>query len=297
MTRRGGRHGVVPIAACAALLAGVLVPCSAASFAGRGANPGNFYALTALYAPSSLGATVAGHDVNLTWGARSNGNGYAVLGVNNGTSSDCSSASYANVGTASGTSYADTGRSAPQGTWFCYQVQTSYGSWTSVSSNPTAVAQIGVVATAVSASNGGTAGKLDPGDTITITFNQPISTGTGPSGTNSVCAINGTTIMLGSTTNGACSTSETVNLGTLSGGSSSRSARWNATYAWSNGNTTLAITIGSRTNGSQNPSLSGTWTLDPTTTTTKLLSATGSYHACDTNSGGGNCLPTLSGSF
>src|SRR5439155_16100439 len=131
------------------------------------------------------------------------------------------------IGSAAGTSYTDTGRYTPQGTWFCYQVKTSYASWTSVSSNPTAAAQLGVVVTSMAAANGGTAGKLDPGDTITVTFNQPISTSTGPSGTNSMCAIAGATIVLGSTTaSGACAASETVNLGKLTGGTSSANARW-----------------------------------------------------------------------
>ena len=48
--------------------------------------------------------------------------------------------------------------------------------------------------------------------------------------------------------------------------------------------------------GTTGPTLSGTWTLNPTTTGTKVLSATGSYHNCDTNTGGGNCLPVATGS-
>jgi hypothetical protein len=37
--------------------------------------------------------------------------------------------------------------------------------------------------------------------------------------------------------------------------------------------------------------------LNPTTTASKLLSATGSFQACNTHTGGGNCLPTMGGSF
>jgi hypothetical protein len=288
---------LLPIPAVAALVAGLLVPSSGASFNATSANPGNAYALTALYAPSGLTATPSGHDVGLTWSAGTNGNGYAVLGVANGVSSDCSNASFASLGTTAGTSYTDTGRYTPQGTWFCYQAKTSYASWTSVSGNPTAAAQLGVVAASVAAANGGTAGKLDANDTITVTFNQPISTSTGPSGTNSVCAISGATIVLGSTTtSGWCSASETTNLGKLTGGSSGANARWSATYTWSNSNKTLTVKLGSLTSGSS-PSVTGTWAFNPTTTSSKLLSTTGSFHVCDTNSGGGNCLPTMSGSF
>jgi len=289
---------VVPLAVVALVLGSTLAGRSLASFNGRTANAGNRYAFTALYAPSSLTATPSGHDVGLTWPAGSNGSGYEVLGVNNGTSSNCSSASYASIGSAAGTTYTDTGRSTPQGTWFCYQVKTSYGVWTSVNSNPSTAAQLGVVAATATATNGGNSGKLDAADTITITFNQPITPGTGPASTDTVCAVNGTTIMLASTTtSGNCGTGETVDLGTLTGGNSNKNARFSATYVWSNGNKTLTVTLGARTNGSQDPNVTGTWTLNPTTTATKLLSTTGSFHTCSTNTGGGNCLPTLGSAF
>jgi hypothetical protein len=299
MSARGTRcRRALLLPAVAALALGFLAPRSGASFNASTANQGNVYALTALYAPSVLTATPSGHDVNLSWTAGTNGSGYSVLGVANGNSSNCTGASFASVGSAAGTSYSDTGRYTPQGTYFCYQVKTTYAGWTSVSSNPTAAAQLGVVASSVVAANGGTSGKLDPGDTITVTFNQPISTATGPSGTNSVCAIAGATIVLGSTTtSGVCAASEIVNLGKLTGGTSSANARFAATYAWSNANKKLTVTVGARSSGVANPSVSGTWALTPTTTASKLLSATGSFQTCNTNTGGGNCLPTLSGGF
>jgi hypothetical protein len=250
-----------------------------------------------LVAPASLTATPSGHDVTLAWPAGSNGNGYQLLAVANGTSANCTSATFAALATSAALSYTDTGRSAPQGTYECYQVRTTYNTWTSVTSNPTAVAQLGVVATSIQAANGGTAGTLGPGDTITITYNQPITTTTGPSASDTVCAINGTTIMLATTTTtGTCATTETLDLGKLTGGSSNKNARWSATYTWSNNNTTLTIKLVTLTSGT-NPTSIGTWTLNPTTTTTKILSTTGSFHTCDTNTSGGNCLPTVTGSF
>jgi hypothetical protein len=270
---------------------------SQAAFNAQVGNPASRYAFTALYAPSSLTATPSGHDVNLGWNAGTNGSGYNILGVNNGASNNCSGASFSSISSTSGTSYADTGRYTPQGTWFCYQAQTAFASWTSVNSNPTAAAQLGVVATSVAAANGGTAGKLDSGDTITVTFNQPISTGTGPAASDTTCAVNGNTILLATTTlAGACATSESVDLGKLSGGSSNKNARWNATYTWSNAGKTLTVTLGVLRSGNA-PPISGIWTLNPTTTPTKLLSTASSYHTCDSNTGGGFCLPTLTGSF
>ena len=285
-------------ACAAALLACTLAGVSTASFAARTANPGATYALTALYAPTGLTATTAGAGVGLSWTAGQNGSGYAVLGVANGTSSNCTAAATAALGTASGTTYTDASRSTPQGTFFCYEVKTTYASWTSVASNPRVAAQIGVVVSSIVAANGGTAGKLDPGDTITATFNQPITTTTGPSGTNSVCAISGATIVIGSTTtSGTCVATEATNFGKLTGGTSSANARFAATYTWNTAHTQLTILVGARSSGSANVTAGGTWTLGPTTTATKLLSTTGNLHTCDTNTGGGNCLPAMTGSF
>jgi hypothetical protein len=280
------------------VVATTLATGSGASFNGQGNNASNVYAYTALYAPSALTATPAGHNVNLSWTAGTNGNGYAILGVANGNSSNCSSVTYSSVGTSASTSYTDTGRYTPQGTYFCYQAKTSYASWTSVNSNPTAVAQIGVVASSVVIANGGTANQVGPGDTITINFNQPITIATGPVAANDVCWTSTGVIVLGTVAvSGSCSATEANNLGKLSGGTTSAAARYNATYAWSNGNMTLKVTIGSTKVTGSNATTSGTWTFNPTTTATDLLSATGAFHACDTNTGSGNCLPVATGSF
>src|SRR5439155_941489 len=63
---------LLPVPAVMALVFGLLVPSSGASFNARNANPGNAYALTALYAPSGLTATPSGHDVGLAWSAGTN---------------------------------------------------------------------------------------------------------------------------------------------------------------------------------------------------------------------------------
>jgi hypothetical protein len=265
-----------------------------------GAGPQTLASAT-LGAPSALTATPSGDNVALSWSVGTLGTGYSLLGVANGSSSNCSSASFAALTTVNGLAtvlYNDS-RFTPQGTWYCYELKTSAGTnWTSSGSNPTAAVQLGLVATSVVAANGGTSGKLDQGDTLTITFNQPVTPGSGPSGTNTVCITgNNDTIMVGSTaTSGSCATSETLNLGNLTGGTSSSNSRFNATYVWSNGNKTLKVTVGSLSNGSVS-TLTGSWTFTPTTTATALLSSTGSAHICDINTGGGVCLPAMSGSF
>jgi hypothetical protein len=293
----GGLARIVSAVVVLAVAAGVGAR-STASFAAQGANAGNKFAYTALYAPTGLTATPSGHNVNLSWTAGTNGSGYSVLGYNNGTSTTCSTAFSTVFGSPTTTSYTDSGRYLQQGTYECYQVKTTYGSaWTSVNTNPTAFAQLGVVAKTAVASNSSSSGNLNSGDKIVITFNQAITTTTGPVSGDTVCTLAGSgTIMLGSTTtSGTCSTSETVDLGKLTGGTTASTGRWTATYVWSGSNTILTVTLGTLTGS--NSALTGTWTFTPTTTSSKLQSSTGGFSACNTNTGGGNCLPTMTGGF
>jgi hypothetical protein len=156
------------------------------------------------------------------------------------------------------------------------------------------------VITSVVATNHGVAGKIDPGDTVAVTFNQPINTATGPASGQNVCWNNSGTIivMLGVTAStGTCAATETLSLIKLTGGTSSSNGRYNATWAWSNGNKTITMTVGSSKLGGGVSTLGGTWTANPTTVAGNLLSATGSFHTCDTNTGGGSCVITATGSF
>jgi hypothetical protein len=177
-------------------------------------------------------------------------------------------------------------------------VSTTYGGWTSVLSNPTASARIGFVAVTTSLSNGGTSGQLDTGDQIVVTFNQPVDTTTGPPSTSTVCTTLLGPISIGSTTSGLlCSAGETPTFGKLMGATVANIGRWSATYTWSNANKTLTVVLGSRTSGLLGTAIPGSWSFNPTTSATQLLSATGAFHACDTNTGGGTCLPAATGSL
>jgi hypothetical protein len=302
MTASGPRtihvHLVVAVLAAAllALASGSALGVRAV-FTAQEQAPGSAFATTALYAPTGLTATATGHRVNLGWSAGTNGDHYSVLGVANGTSSDCTGVTETSVGSTAALTYTDA-RFTPQGTYFCYEVQTAYGSWTSVDANPTAAVQLGFFAASVVVANGGTAARLDTGDRITVTFNQPVATGTGPSGANKVCSTNTGVIRLGATaTTGVCSATEPVRLGGLTGATTAANGRWNATWTWSAGNTVLTVVLGTRVSGTTNVTTSGAWTFAPVATTTLLRSAAGSFHVCDTNSGGGNCRPVATGSF
>jgi hypothetical protein len=299
LTRKRTAAGLVLASLWLIITSGATALPALASFASPRSLGSNTFTTRGLVAPLSLNATLSGHDILLGWPAGQNGSGYAILGVANGSSSDCSSVTFGSIGTATSTSYTDTGRYTPQGTYYCYQVQTTYGTWTSMTGNPTAVSQIGFVASTVSLINNGNStgcgsssqsGLLDCGDQIVITFNRAVSTASGGSGY--VCSTNTNTLMIGVTQgSGACQTTEALNVGKLVGGASNKNGRFNAGWVWSNGNKTLTVTIGLLTTGSF-PRLTGTWTFNPTTDATKMLSAAGAYHICDTNSGGGNCMPT-----
>jgi hypothetical protein len=289
------RRAIAVIAAFAVLLAGSAT--ALAAFSGT-ATASQSVSSRNLGAPTGLTGAASGHDVNLSWTAGMNGTGYAIAAAANGTSTSCTAASFAALTTTAGTSATDTGRFSPQGTIECYRVTTTYGTWSSQAGNPTVAVRLGVVAQSIAIANGGTAGRLDAGDRITITFNQAIATASGPIAGNNVCSNTGGTIMLGVAGTGAtCSTATATTVGTLTSLTINRAARYDTTFAWSGGNTILTVTIGSRSAGTLDPTLSGTAVYTPTTTATGLLSSTGSAHACSSNSGGGNCTPTATGSF
>lgn len=266
-----------------------------AAFAGSTGNHGNTFSLTSLYAPGNLTATPAGQAVDVAWTAGQNGSGYRVLSAPapDPLVNDCTGASYSAVATVPGTSYTHS-VSTPPGTWRCYTVQTSHQSWTSVQNNPTAGARMGFVASVADFTNVGNA-RLDEGDIITITFNQPVAIPTGPQAGNSICWANNK-IVLGSVQNGTCSnTDSSPRLGFLSGGMIERNFRLAATWVWSNDNRTLTITVGARLAGNGTYSHQGQWTFTPTPNPSFLQSATGGFHVCDTNAGGGNCTPAVNG--
>jgi hypothetical protein len=277
-----------------------LVGTTTATLSAKTTNATGTYATSALYAPASVSGAASGHNVALTWPAGTNGNGYSVLGAANGTSSNCSAASFASIGTSASASYTDTGRYTPEGNYFCYQVQTTYGSWSSVNSNPFTAVQIGFVPTTAGITAGGTAAKLDTGDVITINFNQSVATGAA----GAVCGYKGSgagstpgtsdTIWLGSSTtsNTNCGAAESVSVGSLVGGTVGAStSRSNATYVWSNSNKTLTITLGAFIRGTGPATTAAAWTFHGSTS---LLSQTGSNAICVTNTA--PCQPATSSS-
>jgi hypothetical protein len=291
------RRGTALAAGLLALVgAGGMSHGTHASFVGETRNGGNTFALTSLYAPGALTTAPAGHSVDLTWTPGRNGNGYRILSAPapDPLVNDCTGASFTELATQAGTSYTHA-LGTPQGTWRCYQVQTAYASWTSVVGNPIAGARLGFVASIVDFVNGGNGSRVDTGDTVTFTFNQPVDPATGPQVGNTICWVNDR-IVLGSTQTGDCTAGDTSpRLGVVTGGTISRNHRYAVVWTWSNGNRTLTATLGTRLSGSGSSSNVGSWTFTPTPDPAFLRSATGGFHVCDANAGGSNCLPAVAG--
>ena len=269
--------------------AGVLFNPTAALLTDVPAVPGNTLSTKTLATPTGLAANPVGHTVQTSWNA-ANGDAYKLTGGASGTDSACTTVTYGVVSNTAATSFTDV-RFAPEGNYFCYRVQSTEGAtWESPASAPVS-AQLGFVAASVVVGGDGNR-RIDPGESITISFNQAVDTASGPSGADTVCSDAGPQILvLGSTTTtGSCnSATETIKVGTMAAGNTVKfDARYDATYVWTNGNKTLTITVGSRVFGNKNPQIRGILTLTPAST---LLEAAAGNAICTSNVGGGDCLP------
>ena len=269
---------------------GVLFNPTAALLTDVPAVPDNTLSTKTLTTPTGLVANPAGHTVQTSWNA-ANGDAHRLTGGASGTDSACAAVTYGVIASPVATSFADA-RFTPEGNFFCYKVQSTEGAaWESPASAPVS-AQLGFVAASVVVSGDGNR-KLEPGETITINFNQAVDTASGPSSTDTVCTDAGPQILvLGSTTTtGSCSSAtETIKIGTMTTSNRIKDdVRHDATYVWSSGNKTLTITVGTQVFGNKKPKIKGILTLAPAST---LLEAAAGNGICTSNVAGGDCLPT-----
>lgn len=279
-------------------------------------NSGSTFADGSLGVPTNLQAVPTGANIDLSWGAGSNGNQYDVLSYDAGATASCpspGSSSYSILTPpATTTSFTDTPSTSTYGDHYCYEVENAFGtSWTSVNdgsgttnTNPIASVQAGFVASAITIANGGnttgcaantfgTAGRLDCGDQIVVTFNQQptVTTVAGVCVTTTSSAFE---LDLGVTSCGA-----TPTLGKLvaSSGSVTNSgiyypatATLSATAPW-----TLTITVGASSTGTYTSFSTGSgtpsWTLQPLSTLTPVA---GSPAICTTAS---TCEPIGTSAF
>lgn len=292
--RRAIGAGLV-IAAAALLFGNNIVGSTGATFNASATNTGSGFSGGWVDRPAGATATASGYDVNLGWTPGTNAvTGQSIKGTYNGTSSNCSGAAYTdfsfNLGAAvSSTTDANRGVSH-NGDWVCYEVvSTSATVWTQAL--PLSALQVGLAATNVSISNGGTSGAVDQGDTITITFNQAINLA---SGSAKVCVFANpdNTILVGDQRGGASCGSVTgdgYNIGTLTTSASLGSARFtNSSYTVS-GNT-ITMTIGS---GGSASASGASWTFTPAATIQSNAPADNAP-ACTS---GSTCRPTTGSNF
>lgn len=291
------------LAAVSLLLSDGIVGTTFADFNGETSNVSSAFAGGWVGAPSGATTSVSGYDVSLGWTAGAHGpvTGQSLYGVDNLLSSDCTGAAYdptpisTTLG-AAGTSYTDSNRAnaTNNGDWFCYQlVSTSATVWNA----PLALAavQIGLVTTAVAMTNGGTANRIDGGDTIKLTFNQQTNLGTGPV---KICIFaSSQTMLIGDQKNGAScgSTADGYSIAQLTTGATlsadarftnasvslSASAPWTATISIPSGAT---VTTGA----------SPTWTATPSAS---ILSSAVTDQATMCTAAKTTCQPTTSTNF
>jgi hypothetical protein len=282
------------------LLSGVPVGSTFAFLDGQTQNAGSVFAAGWIGAPTGATATVSGYDVSFGWTPGTTGpvTGQKLLGVDHTTNANCTGVTYsalATLASATTSTYTDSNRgSSANGDWYCYELMsTSAWSWTAALTLP--AIQLGLAATSISIANGGTAGSIDNGDTITITFNQQTNVsasslisvcgwaGTGTSGSivigdnNLACLSSSDSYSIGKITNIAVGTSWTY---LTSSSAVSSSAPW-----------TITITLGGSLGLSTE---SGTAKFTPSTSI-KSAATTDQATAC--TAANTNCQPTTTSTF
>jgi hypothetical protein len=321
------------------LLVGGVVVGTNASFNAVTSNSASF-STDALNNPSNVVVAAAGNAVTYSWTAgsmTSGGTSYIhrlstkalQSGSVDGTPPPCAwTDSFPTTSTipnaTTSTSIATAAGSA--GAWLCWRLDVQHPAssplWFSQNS-PAGVLKVGHAVASVALANGGTSGTIDQGDTITITFTQPVNKSSGPTDTsgssgNGVCAYrqgnaSSSRIYIGRTSAPAskCASGESPVVGTIGptdiSFSGNTNGSWDASYAWGGtcnaGNTActqLVVTLGASTQGSD-PSVGLTAPLfDPTDVSGKLTSATGTLAICTTTNNLSTpviCHPEITGSF
>lgn len=349
------------------LLTTTFVAGTTATFNASTSNPDNRFAMAALDPPTNPSVSMVGKLARFSWftvtGPNNDGAGYRLAWKDVGPPSaaglpaPCSNTAdslYEGSDTNLGGFVADVmtppyddaqadirarggGATARPGRYICYRVQTLYPPepavgqtpWTSQGQTVHAAVQTGFVVATVTLdhTSGSVLNSLDQGDVITITFNQPVNTATGPaetgtaySSTQTICTepVDPEEIIIGSVptlSTDQCDPVVDVPLvGRLkdASGSTNRMARdrrfavkWNwTTCPATNQCGTLTATLGSQlrlTTTHDVPVLSSDpWTLTPVgTLQTPAYDATTNpaRTLCTVNPTGGLCVPQTSGSF
>ena len=253
--------------------------------------------LDALEPVGALAAEPRGTGVALSWTAGRAGASHRVAAGVAEAGGGCGAAPFATRAVTGATSYTDPQPPGTPGARVCYRVETVDGPWSSVTGNPTVAVQVGFVAAAVAVANGGTAGRLDVGDRIVVSFNQPVDRASGPVATDTVCTTATLVVLAATRTAGTCAAGEASRLGRLEGGTVGATTRWTATYAWSDGDRVLTVTLTNRVGGPNSAVTGGAWSLRPSAASDGPRAATGGVPVCTAGAVPGPCLPEATGAF
>ncbi len=240
-------------------------------------------------APSGLSIDVGGSandQAALTWTSGASAaspspnpvTGQTLMYADGGSGASASCGSYSPADTVGAATTTDSVGETPAADWWCFQmVSDSAGSWTSSAVDFPPIQLL--VPISVTIANGGTAGKIDNGDTITITYNQNIKA-------------SGTTIAAH-----ACKTQSIViigagctgtgSVGEIDGFSIPANANFTAS-PFSISGATFTLTLA---NASATPTISGGGPFIGSGN--KVKAVAGNTLVC----GGSNCQPSSSGSF
>ncbi|HET8529208.1 MAG TPA: hypothetical protein VFL60_09875 [Gaiellaceae bacterium] len=234
---------VAVLVAGAGLAAGALV-----GFSAETQTKPSTYAGGWLDAPTGLQApTVSGYGATLTWTPGTHDlTGQALYGTDQGTTSNCTGATYATqfaTGLAKTlTTTTDSRGATANGHWICYQIQSTHGSW-STGANFAPV-QVGLVPTGIAVNNGGgNSGQIENGDTIALSFNQNIVYSGAAS--ISVCAFMGSgngSVLIGDST--CAAPTDATSIGTITGLTIQNNSRQYPSSTASASGNTLTITLG-----------------------------------------------------
>ena len=303
---RRATSAAIVIAAAALLAGNGVVGGTWAVFTGQTKNAGSVFANGWLDPAAAGTVTASGWNTSLAWTPGTTGlTGQELWGVNNGTSSTCTGATYSSLTTlasAATSSYTDTGRgtSPTNGNWFCYRlVSTRSGSsWTATYDFP--AVQLGLATTDVTLTDVGTALRFEKNDTITLTFNQRIvNTGLPASGSLRVCLFGASdTILIGDTTSNCNNVTDTAAIGKLvanAGTSWSRTTMNLSSSTYTISTTAPYQMVITLAGTNQNSNMTGwtSWTYTPSGTPQSFADATTTV--C--TAANATCVPTVNGNF
>lgn len=294
-TRDRAVIGALVLLLAGVVLAGGQITGTFAVFTADTENPGATASGGWIPAPSSLSSSVGGASndtAQLTWVSGNSAaqpspnpvSGQQLQIADGGSASSASCGTYADQGSALGattTTTTDGGAGVPFTDWWCYQmVSTSGGSWTN-SAEFTPVRLL-VPISVVFGGNGDH--KFDAGDTITITFNQAVSSSSVLIHSG-VCQVKGTSangfVVIGFS--GTCRSSATYGIGKITNITVGKTG----STAASVGVAGAVVTV-KATGGGQNVTTGGTFVAS-----TSITASAGAPAACISAS----CQLTPTGSF